>query len=177
MIRTEPGKGGSLKKRRKRWWILICSVLVLLIAVMIFLFSAQDGLESSNTSTGVVVWVIQHFYPTYPEMTRRQQAALMEELVFKIRKLAHFLEFAMLGVSLRLLFHALRLRLPLMWAWLAGTLYAVSDEVHQMFVAARGPAVTDVMIDSAGVLTMACVTSLILLIRKRIKQKKDPEYV
>ena len=29
-------------------------------------------------------------------------------------------------------------------------LYAISDEVHQMFVPGRGPGIKDVLIDSAG---------------------------
>ena len=165
-----------MKKRRKRRWILICSVVVFLIAAMIFFFSAQNAEESEETSSGIVAWVVRLLYPSYPEMTPQQKYELMKDLALKVRKLAHFTEFALLGAALRLLFHALRLRLPLLWAWLAGTLYAVSDEVHQMFVEARGPAVTDVLIDSAGVLTMACVMSLILLARKRVKQKSDPDY-
>ena len=37
-------------------------------------------------------------------------------------------------------------------ALLAAALYAASDEIHQSFVPGRGPAVTDVLLDSAGAL-------------------------
>ena len=161
---------------RKRNWILACSVLVALIAAMIFMFSAQNALESSQTSTGVLAWIIQTFYPRFEDMSASEKARLFEQLEYAVRKLAHFTEFAMLGAALRLLFHALRLKRPLLWAWVAGTLYACTDEVHQMFVDSRGPAVTDVLIDSAGVFTMACLMSLLLLIRRKIKQKHDPTY-
>ena len=54
--------------------------------------------------------------------------------------------------------------------WGVGTLYAVSDEFHQGFVAGRGPSVVDVMIDSAGVIAGAWLLLWILL-----RKKKDPE--
>lgn len=152
------------------------SILVLAIAVMIFLFSAQPAIESAKTSNSFTDFVIRLFYPGFPNMTASQKRQLYTELAYLVRKMAHFSEFALLGAALRLLFHALRIKWPLFWAWLAGTLYAVSDEVHQMFVDSRGPAVTDVLIDSAGVLTLACLMSLLLMIRKRIKRKTDPDY-
>ncbi|MCP9487682.1 MAG: VanZ family protein [Gaiellaceae bacterium MAG52_C11] len=62
-----------------------------------------------------------------------------------LRKLAHAVEYAILAV---LLLHALRRELP---ALAAGIAYAVSDEVHQHFVAGRRGAPLDVVIDAVGV--------------------------
>ena len=62
-----------------------------------------------------------------------------------LRKLAHTTEYAILG--------ALLVRATGR-AWLAltiGTLYAVSDEVHQVFVAGRHGSPIDVAIDAVGV--------------------------
>ena len=50
------------------------------------------------------------------------------------------------------------------WAWLLATLYAATDEWHQSFVEARGPALLDVGIDSAGALTGALVMLALLMI-------------
>jgi VanZ family protein len=63
-----------------------------------------------------------------------------------LRKIAHFLEYAILGV---LLLRALG-RPELAVA--AGAAYAATDELHQHFVAGRHAAVRDVAIDAAGVL-------------------------
>ena len=62
-----------------------------------------------------------------------------------LRKLAHGAEFAILGA---LLLRALREELP---ALVAGVAYAVTDELHQHFVAGRVGSPIDVAIDSAGV--------------------------
>ena len=37
------------------------------------------------------------------------------------------------------------------WAWVVGTLYAASDEIHQLFVPGRSGQLRDVFLDSAGV--------------------------
>lgn len=62
-----------------------------------------------------------------------------------LRKIAHAAEFALLGA---LLLRALRRELP---AFLFGVAYAISDEVHQHFVAGRRGAPLDVVIDALGV--------------------------
>jgi len=62
-----------------------------------------------------------------------------------LRKLAHATEYAILGF---LLLRAVG-REP--WALALGVAYAVSDEVHQHFVAGRHGAPLDVVIDAIGV--------------------------
>ena len=62
-----------------------------------------------------------------------------------LRKLAHTVEYAILGA---LLLRALERELP---ALVVGVAYAASDELHQHFVPGRRGAPLDVLIDSAGV--------------------------
>ena len=85
-------------------------------AALIYVLSAQPDL-----STGLGTW----------------------DLV--LRKLAHTVEYAILGA---LLLRALEARTI---ALVAGVAYAISDEIHQSFVPGRQGSVLDVLIDSAGV--------------------------
>ena len=62
-----------------------------------------------------------------------------------LRKLAHFAEYAILGV---LLFRAVRA--PFLAVLLASA-YAATDEVHQLFVTGRHGSPLDWLIDTAGV--------------------------
>jgi VanZ family protein len=62
-----------------------------------------------------------------------------------LRKIGHAGEFAVLGA---LLARALRSAWP---AFAVGALYAVSDEVHQVFVPGRAGSPLDVAIDAVGV--------------------------
>jgi VanZ family protein len=62
-----------------------------------------------------------------------------------LRKLAHTTEYAVLGVLL------LRAKGRVSVAFVLATLYAVTDELHQSFVAGRHASPLDVAIDAAGV--------------------------
>lgn len=73
-----------------------------------------------------------------------------------LRKLAHFTEFAGLGIWLFWLFSMLGKRG--IFALPCGALAACVDETIQMFVPDRGPSLKDVGIDTCGV-----VTGMILL--------------
>ena len=56
--------------------------------------------------------------------------------------------------------------------WCAGTAYAASDELHQLFVPGRSCQFRDVCIDSAGVLAGVLVFSLIKHEIVKYKEKK-----
>ncbi len=62
-----------------------------------------------------------------------------------LRKIAHAAEYAVLGALLQR-----ALRRPGV-AFALGTLYAISDEVHQSFVSGRHGSPLDVALDAAGV--------------------------
>ena len=70
-----------------------------------------------------------------------------------LRKLAHVGEYAILGA---LLYRAVR-REPAAIA--LGSLYAVTDEVHQSFVAGRNGSPVDWLIDTAGVVAGVLLVS------------------
>ena len=62
-----------------------------------------------------------------------------------LRKAAHVAEYALFGA---LLLRAVARELP---SFLVGVAYAVTDEIHQTFVAGRAGRPLDVAIDAAGV--------------------------
>ena len=70
-----------------------------------------------------------------------------------LRKLAHVAEYAILGA---LLYRAIR-REPAAIA--LGSLYAVTDEVHQSFVTGRHGSVLDWLIDTTGVIAGVVLVS------------------
>ncbi len=137
---------------KKSGLILLLSLIVLAIAVMIFLFSAQDGESSSKTSGTVTEFVVRLFVKDYDQLTVQEQRAIYHQYEPWVRKTAHFTEFFLLGFFLRLLLQTIRFRFPGWGSWLGGTLYAVTDELHQHFVSRRAAMWQDVCIDSAGVL-------------------------
>lgn len=136
--------------------ILLSLLLVIAVMVMIYCFSAQTGVESGAVSGRITTWVLNLVIPDFADFAPEKQEAIRSTVGLLIRKMGHFTEYALLGFSLMLhitqLQKKISVRLPLLWAWGIGTIYAASDEFHQGFVAGRGPSVVDVMIDSAGVI-------------------------
>ena len=147
---------------------LLASLLVLGIMAAIFWFSAQPATESADLSASFARRLFLFFRPALAVYNDEQWQALLLVTGLYVRKAAHFTEFFALGVSLRLWFAALgKPRRALLPAWLLATLYAATDELHQMFVDGRGPALLDVAIDSLGALCGAALVALCISRRKR----------
>ena len=93
---------------------------------------------------------------------------------YLIRKIGHVAEFTCLGLLLRWLFDMLTRKkwqsygMPLA----CGVLVAAVDETIQMFVPDRGPRITDVGIDSLGVILGIVIISLITHIKSN-KMKEN----
>ena len=156
----------------RRAWANFFLAASLLTAVMIFLFSAQQGPESAELSNGVTLTVAKVVKPNYESLPPAAKVNFLNTLSTVIRKNAHFCEFALLGFNLMGLFRLRRWERPalssLPLAWGVATLYAGTDELHQLFVSERGPALLDVGIDSAGALTGTLLALLVLhLVLKR----------
>ena len=82
-----------------------------------------------------------------------------------LRKIAHFTEFACLGLCLQWL-HGM-LQKPAWRSLALGCAAACLDETIQMFVPDRGPAFTDVLIDTSGVLCGILLLLAVLRLRRR----------
>jgi VanZ family protein len=148
--------------------------LVLLWMLVIFCFSQQDGEQSEELSGGITEQVIELFVPEYQELPSSRQVSLKNQITFLVRKSAHFTEYLILGGLLFCLVDTYRVgrRRRFWYPWGIGTLYAASDEFHQMFSDGRSPQLRDVCIDSAGVLTGVLISLLVLYFYHRTIDKK-----
>lgn len=147
-------------------------VPVILMAGTIFGFSKQNGEESSGISGKVASVIIDAAHDLgIVEVDDDNRAKLIDQLQTPIRKCAHMTEYAILAI---LIFTALNvdgLFTGYCWgtAWLFATIFAISDEIHQLFVPGRSGKVTDVLIDSIG-----CIVGLIILsLVRRLNKIKD----
>ena len=62
-------------------------------------------------------------------------------------------------------------------SFVIGVIYATSDEIHQSFIPGRGPAVTDVILDSIGILFGILIVILAVKIYKKIRFKYKEEKI
>lgn len=127
---------------------LILWILIFVWMITIFMFSAQNGDESSELSQGFLRTFILRFTP---DNISEDIVNMMEYI---IRKCAHMTEYAVFGI---LVFYQIKLyRLfekewnRIVMAVICVMIYAATDEIHQLFVGGRSGRFTDVLIDTAG---------------------------
>lgn len=155
----------NLKRLRRVLW-----GIVILLLVLIFIFSAQRGEVSGSMSGKITRFVVQLLHADFEELPGAQQQALIERWNQIIRKGAHFTEYAVLSFAVCLLLHTYPLKKRALLSWLGATVYAATDEAHQLAVAARAGSAWDVLLDSAGALFgMAIAVILIRCWRKKRK--------
>ena len=144
---------------RRRW---IYALLCVAMMGVIFYFSAMTALESSKVSGRVTKVAVQLTYPEYTALPKPQQTGVYQLMQHLVRKSAHFGEYALLGALITLFLSTFSLRFRGLIALAACVLYAIGDEVHQGFVAGRGPLAADVLIDSAGAAAGILLAALVL---------------
>lgn len=133
--------------------------LVLLFVWLAVIFSWSTGAGSATHTNSWVDTLLSRSFPSwYAHLTWPEHDAIH----YYLRKAAHVTEYAILGVlAVRTLRHGpWKWRTILVGAWIVASLYAATDEIHQMFVAGRTPKVTDVLLDSAGAAFGIALTAL-----------------
>ena len=163
---------------------IIFGILSIAVMIAIFMFSAKDGNESTDQSLKVGMTIGRITVKNFEELPKEKQISFAKKINYAVRKSAHFTEYMMLGFMLAGFFTGikkLKRRIQLPSAWIAGTLYAFTDELHQMFVPGRACRLFDVMIDSSGVLTGVLVMTVILFIselrRKTVKENSKEKTI
>lgn len=155
----------NLKRLRRVLWGIVIFLLVL-----IFAFSAQSGDASGDTSGKITRFIVQLLYADYEEMPWREQQSLIEKWNLVIRKGAHFTEYAVLSFAVCLLLYTYPLKKRALLSWLGATVYAATDELHQLAVAERTGSVWDVLLDSGGAL-FGVILAVVLIRRWRKKRE------
>lgn len=137
----------------------------LLVWMALIFFASTGELSASNTSLIVrplLLWL-------FPDISEHG----LELAHSFTRKIAHFIEYAILSLLAARAFSASHLQfLRRFWfviSLLLVALYAFSDEFHQTFVPARTGSIYDSLIDIAGGLTALV---LFALWRRRAKRGK-----
>ena len=146
------------ENKHNRILCIMLWILTVLCMAAIFYFSSQPAVQSSGQSSAVTL-LLQRLLHT---------EAITNHMV---RKAAHFIEFAGLGFlttcSVYLSFDKRYLGV------IIASLYAATDEIHQIFVVGRSCQLTDWMLDTVGIITGALIFSAIFYIIQRINKHKN----
>ena len=165
--------------------------------IMIFLFSAAPA-EESSAESGIIVRMVLHILENVrgKAFTGEEFTYWAEVIHTPIRKLAHMTEYALLAwaffvptvmwgrkqllpvsVGADGMPGNVRMNGKLLKKWYFGSLlaavcYAVTDEIHQLFVEGRSGSAVDVLIDGAGAALGMLFFLLLWKIVRGIKGKK-----
>ena len=120
---------------------------------VIFLFSSQNADVSGETSGRLVALLERIFFPRWAALPEEEHLMQTFALTLLVRKMAHFTEYVILGILLSEVAQTFEIqwKFRVLLPFLAGSLYAVSDEFHQSFVDGRAMEAFDMLVDSAGV--------------------------
>ncbi len=130
-------------------------IFVIIWMCVIFMMSHLDGAKSwyltgeflTVTKTGSV-----DNESTYDEKMQRYDTGATWTQMVMLRKFAHFAEYFVFAI---LLMNALLFRTTwktaVKWTLMIGIMYAIFDEVHQLFIPDRTGNIIDMMIDTTGV--------------------------
>jgi VanZ family protein len=158
----------------RRWLRILTGALTAAVMAVIFLFSAQNGETSHEVSGFFIGPLLRLVAPGYDLMPAIEQEGVWQSVEFFVRKAGHFLEFAALGFCLRMFLQTFPLKYHSRWAWLGATLYAATDELHQVFTASRTPLFHDVLIDSSGALAGVVAGCLLaMLIERTVREREE----
>lgn len=122
---------------------------------VIYYFSSQTSTDSLNESNGLLEFIanilkvsdIDSFINKYGQF---------------IRELAHFTEFFILGLLICLNIYEYSNKNVILITFVLTALYAISDELHQMFVEGRVCTFKDIVIDTLGGVTAGIISHLIM---------------
>lgn len=158
-----------MNKRLKIYRITVF-ILLLCWMVLIFVLSGENADDSSQTSGKAVIKLISLFMPNFEELSESAQEEIKGMYQFVVRKVAHFTIYAILGI-LSVLNTVTSEKISLVKRFLISAVfclgYAISDEIHQLFVPGRSCEIRDVLIDFTGALIGILFTMFLVHLLKK----------
>ena len=170
--------------KQERWKSILKPLTILPVIVMlctIFGFSNQNGTTSGGLSQKVsrqIVTVCDTLF--HQDLAEETIEHYTEKIEYPLRKAAHATEYLILTLLAALPFYTygLRGKKLLLALFLFCVICASGDEFHQSFIPGRSPQITDVFVDSIGILTGCGITYYVIarpmrLLRRSVTHRRD----
>ena len=155
---------------------LSAGILLAVLYAIIFSFSAQNAEQSGSLSRTFSEKCVGMFRSVSGrQWSHALIVQLAEAIEHPIRKLAHFSEYALMGILVYVLWSQWMKRgrrlyfLTVVWVALS----AAADEIHQLFVPGRSCQISDMLLDSCGVLAGTLAGMLIFTYKRRRVSRKQ----
>ncbi len=131
----------------------ITFLILILWMIVIFCFSAQNGTQSSGISRFIGFGIAEKQNQLHQqEKSKEKIEEQVEGMQFLIRKSGHMAEYALLAILVltHIRCYGKKLKQYWLWGWGFCILYAITDEIHQLFVPGRSGRIFDVCVDAVG---------------------------
>lgn len=167
-----------MEKRKIYFLRILFIILVIATCCIIYSFSNQDGEESGSISSNLVKQIVTIF-----KIDENSNREFLKQMEVFIRKMAHFSIYAILGIWLMCLMETFfydkewafntKIKWRMTIAGFLGFIYACSDEIHQSFIPERSMQLSDIFLDTLGILSGIVFIAIILYIRKHKYEKRN----
>lgn len=149
---------------------IISITLVILWMIIVFWFSSQVGDDSQVTSGNTIRKIITFINNDIDKLKLEEIVEILQPIV---RKLAHFTLYTLGGILIFNMFSSFKLKNKekIFCSILCGAVYAITDEVHQLFVPGRSGMIKDVFIDSLGIITGVLICVVVVKLFKIMFKK------
>lgn len=131
----------------------ILKILIILWMILIFMLSNQPADESTELSDGFINKTIGSVYKlTYKNVTEEKITEIQDKYTVITRKTAHFTIYMILGILVGILLKEYNItnKQLIIYGIIICMTYAITDEIHQIFVRGRSGEIRDIIIDTCG---------------------------
>ena len=148
-------------------------IIAIICCIMIFSFSAVPATSSTKQSKGLTYNVIKLLNGN--KLSEKELEKLTKKVNPLVRKIAHFSIYMILAIFTYMFIEELNiksksekeiLRKNIIYTCIFCIIYAIFDEIHQIYVPGRTGKAIDVIIDTLG----SCMGIAILLLNNFIKK-------
>lgn len=143
----------------RKIYIAISAILVIAVAIIIFYLSHQTSTESSETSDSLIDMIAAFLGLSFSENF--------------IRTFAHFCEYALFGFLVFNLYFAIKDKLKPLLSIVLSLGYAITDEIHQLFIPGRAFQLIDLAVDLGGIILGIAAFFAFYYIINNIRNKKN----
>ena len=149
-------------------------IIAIICCIIIFSFSAVPATASTKQSKGLTYNVIKLLNGN--KLSEKELTKLTKKVNPVIRKIAHFSIYMILAIFTYMFIEELniksksekeRLRKNIIYTCIFCIIYAIFDEIHQIYVPGRTGKAIDVIIDTLG----SCMGITVLILNNTIKRR------
>lgn len=149
-------------------------ILLIITFIVIFNFSNQNGEKSGGLSREITEDMTKNVQ-SIQKLEENEKNKVLKKIEHIIRKTAHLLLYTLIGIITMSLMCTYNVKgsKRIETSLIVGVVYAVSDEIHQIFIPDRTASIIDVGIDSCGVLVGSLIVFLIFNVIKKFVEKNE----